>query len=141
MLSDYSLKTINWKLGDQPVSLAWTITNSLSGTKFPNKNCGDFLLGPVTTSINGYTPASIVTLGFITSTIGNPSSITLTDLTIVGTFDVMLQITNPSGYTILGDTTSYHATPLYFYIKVVVTKDCGTNNLMTIPTLPALSIT
>ena len=99
------------------------------------------MLGPVTTNINGYTPVSIVTAGFVTSTVGNPSSITLTNLTIVGTFDVLLQITNPSGYNIIGDATLYNATPLYFYIKVVVTKDCVTNNLMTIPTLPTLSIT
>jgi hypothetical protein len=122
MLIDYSLKTINWLVGDPPVNLAWTITNSLSGTTFPNKNCGDFLLGPVTTSINGYTPVSIVTAGFITSTIGNPSSITLTvtDPMICGTFNVLLHITNPSGYSIIGDTTLYFATPLYFYVQVVI---------------------
>ena len=119
MLTDYSLQTINWQIGDPPVSLAWTIFNSLDGSTFPNTNCGDFLLSPVTTIINGYTPAIA---GFITSTVGNPSSITLTvtDLTISGTFDVLLQITNPSGYNILGDTSLYIATPLYFYIKVII---------------------
>jgi hypothetical protein len=29
--------------------------------------------------------------------------------------------TNPSGYTITGDLTLYKATPLYFYVKLVIT--------------------
>jgi hypothetical protein len=138
MLSDYSLKTINWRVGDPSVNLAWTITKSLDGTTFPNKNCGDFLLSPVTTSINGYNPVSIVTDGFITSTFGNPSSITFTNPNVFGTFDVLLHVTNPSGYYILNDTTKYHATPLYFYVKVVM--DCENGNSMTVPTFSSMSI-
>jgi hypothetical protein len=54
------------------------------------KNCGDFLLSPVTTSIEDYTPGSIVSGGFITSTVGNKSSITVTgDNTILGTHNVL----------------------------------------------------
>ena len=70
MLTDNSLKTINWQIGDPPVNLAWTISNSLAGTGFLN-NCGDLLLSPVTTTVNGYSPVTPVTAGFITSTTGN----------------------------------------------------------------------
>jgi hypothetical protein len=138
MLSDYSLKTINLRGGDLPVNLAWTINTSLDRTTFLNKDCGDFLLSPVTTSVNGYNPASIVTGGFITSTVGNPSSITFTGPGVGGTFDVLLQVTNPSGYYILNDTTKYYATPLFFYVKVVV--DCVTGNSITVPTLRDITI-
>ncbi len=114
-LSDYSLKTINWQVGSPPLTQTWTISNSASNayssTNYSNlldpngplsystgtypsftTNCGNFLLGPVTTSINGYTPVSIVNDGFITSTPGDPSSITVTssDHTINGTFNVLL---------------------------------------------------
>ena len=108
---------MTWASGDPPVSLAWTINNDLTGlTNYDNTACGDFLLSPVTTTINGYTPVSIVVDGSLTSTPGNPNSITLTDPNVSDTFAVLLQITNPTGYTILGDATLYHATPLYFYI-------------------------
>jgi hypothetical protein len=106
MLTDNTLKTINWSFGNSPASLAWTIRKSLSGlTNFVNTSCGNFLLSPVTTSINGYTPVSIVTAGFLASTFSNPSSITLTNPNENGTFNVLLQVTNPSGYTITGDAT------------------------------------
>ena len=72
MLSDYSLKTMTSSAGNAPVNLAWTIKNSLDGTTFLNKNCGDFLLSPVITIVNGYSPVAPVTAGFITSTAGNP---------------------------------------------------------------------
>jgi len=91
-LSDYSLKTINWKVGDSPAYEAWTIGNSVSSelTSFDMKSCGDFLLSPVTTSIEGYTPSRIVSGGFITSTVNNKSSITVTgDNTILGTHNVL----------------------------------------------------
>ena len=108
---------MNLASGDPPVNLAWTIHNDLEFlTNYVDTSCGDYLLSPVTTNINGYTPVSIVVDGFLTSTVGNPSSITLTDTNVSGTFNVLLQITNPSGYTILGDATIYNATPLYFYI-------------------------
>jgi len=59
-------------------------------TNFSMKTCGDFLLSPVTTSIEGYTPGSIVNGGFIASTVGNKSSITVTgDNTILGTHNVL----------------------------------------------------
>lgn len=90
-------------------------------TNYVNTDCGDFLISPVTTTVNGYTPVSLVTDGYLTSTVGNPSQITLTGSNVNGTFDVLVQITNPSGYTILGDSTLYQATPLYFYIKVTTT--------------------
>ena len=114
-LSDYSLKTISWQVGGLSATQTWTISNSISNayssTSYSNlldasgplsystgtypsftTNCGNFLLGPVTTSINGYTPVSIVNAGFITSTPGDPSSITVTstDHTINGTFKVLL---------------------------------------------------
>jgi hypothetical protein len=59
-------------------------------TNYIVQSCGDFLLSPVTTSINNYTPVSIVTDGSLTSTGSDPSSITLTDPTVNGTFDVLL---------------------------------------------------
>ena len=114
-LSDYSQKTISWQVGSPSATQTWTISNSISNAyssdnysnlldpdgplpyktgTYPSftSNCGDFLLSPVTTIINGYTPVSIVTAGFITSTPGNPSSITVTstDHTINGTFNVLL---------------------------------------------------
>ena len=108
---------MTWASGDPPVSLAWTINNDLTGlTNYVSTACGDYLLSPVTTTINGYTPVSIVVDGSLISTPGNPNSITLTDPIVSGTFAVLLQITNPAGYTVLGDATLYHATPLYFYI-------------------------
>lgn len=72
MLSDYSLKTMTSSAGNPPGNLAWTITNSLAGTTFPNKTCGDFLLSPVIEPVNGYSQAAPVAAGFITSTVGNP---------------------------------------------------------------------
>jgi hypothetical protein len=82
---------MNFAYGSAPISLAWTISNSLSGmTNYLVQSCGDFLLSPVTASINGYNPVRIVTNGFLTSTVGDPSSITLTDPTVNGTFDVLL---------------------------------------------------
>jgi hypothetical protein len=59
-------------------------------TNFVVKTCGDFLLSPVIRSIEGYTPGRIVSGGFITSTEGNKSSITVTgDNTILGTHNVL----------------------------------------------------
>jgi hypothetical protein len=82
---------MNWAYGSAPVTLTWTITNTLNGmTNYHVQSCGDFLLSPVTTSINGYTPVSIVIDGFLNSTVGDPSSITLTNPTVNGTFDVLL---------------------------------------------------
>ena len=69
-------------------------------TNFLPQNCGNYLLSPVTTSINGYTPVSIVTDGSLTSTPGNPDSITLTNPMRSGTYNVLLQVKNPSGYYI-----------------------------------------
>jgi hypothetical protein len=94
LLTDYSLKTIIWQVSNPPANQAWIISNSISSamSNYTVKTCGNFLLSPVTTSVNSYTPVSIVTAGFITSTVGNTSSITVasTDHTINGTFKVLL---------------------------------------------------
>ena len=74
-------------------------------TNFLPQNCGNYLLSPVTTSINGYTPVSIVTGVFLVSTPGSPNSVTLTNPTISGVYKTLLQVTNPSGYNITGDST------------------------------------
>ena len=141
MLSDYELKKLSWTTGETSKSLAWTITTSLTGmTSYLPNNCGDYLLSPVTTSINGYTPVSIVTDGSLTSTPGNPDSITLTNPIRSGTYDVLLQVKNPSGYYIPGDSRKYYATPIYFYFQVVVTDFCDSGNAIAVPQLPALSI-
>jgi hypothetical protein len=91
-LSDNTLKTMSWAYGNAPLSQAWTISNSVDSTmtNFTVKTCGNYLLSPVMTSINGYSPVSIVTDGSLTSTVGNPSSITLTSPKLNGTFNVLL---------------------------------------------------
>ena len=83
---------MNWAHGSPPVNQAWTISNSVSDlmTNYQVKTCGNHKLSPVTTNINGYTPVSIVTSGSLISTVGNPSSITLTNSNVNGTFNVLL---------------------------------------------------
>ena len=114
---------MSWAYGSAPLSQAWTISNSVDSTmtNFTVKTCGNYLLSPVMTSINGYSPVSIVTDGSLTSTVGNPSSITLTSPKMNGDFNVLLYATDTVGYTITGDPTRYYVTPLYFYVKVVIT--------------------
>ena len=124
MLDDYGLRTLNWVTGMSSVVLDWSMSSSVRSdymTNFLPHNCGDYLLSPVTTIINGYTPVSIVTGGFLVSTPGSPNSVTLTNPSVSGVYKTLLQFTNPSGYKITGDSTKYYATPLYFYVKVVVT--------------------
>ena len=58
-------------------------------TNYLVQSCGDFLLSPVTTSINGYTPVSIVTDGFLVSGAAN-NAITLTNSNVNGTFNVLV---------------------------------------------------
>jgi hypothetical protein len=91
-LSDYNLKIMNWAGGDPPVSLGWMISSSVSSgmSNYSVKSCGNFLLSPVTMNVNGYTQSPIVSDGSLASTFGDPSSITLTNPTINGTFNVLL---------------------------------------------------
>jgi hypothetical protein len=91
LLSDYSLQTMNWAHGNAPFSKTWTISNSVSAslTNFAVKTCGDYKLSPVTTSINGYTPVSIVTDGFLVSG-ALKNEITLTDPKVNGNFHVLV---------------------------------------------------
>lgn len=84
-------------------------------TNFTVKTCGDYKLSPVTTSINGYTPVSIVTDGFLVSGAAK-NEITLTGSNVTGTFNVLVQVTDPVGYFISPDPTRYYVTPLYFYV-------------------------
>ena len=58
-------------------------------TNYLVQSCGDFLLSPVTTSINGYTPVSIVTDGFLVSGAAK-NAITLTNSNVNGTFNVLV---------------------------------------------------
>ena len=83
------------------VVLSWKINRSIDSffmTNFLPQNCGNYLLSPVTTSINGYTPVSIVTDSFLVSTPGSPNSVTLTNPTVTGVYLTLLQLKNPSGY-------------------------------------------
>ncbi len=91
LLSDYTLQTMNWAYGSAPLSKTWTISNSVSTalTNFTVKTCGDYKLSPVTTSINGYTPVSIVTGGFLVSATAK-DTITLTNPNVNGTFNVLV---------------------------------------------------
>jgi hypothetical protein len=91
LLSDYTLQTMNWANGSAPLSKTWTISNSVSTalTNFTVKTCGDYKLSPVTTSINGYIPVSIVTDGFLVSGAAK-DTITLTGSNVIGNFKVLV---------------------------------------------------
>jgi hypothetical protein len=82
---------MNWAHGSAPLSNSWTISNSVSttSTNFAVNTCGDYKLSPVTTSINGYTPVSIVTDGFLVSG-ALKNEITLTGSNVNGNFHVLV---------------------------------------------------
>ena len=93
MLEDYGLRTLNWVTGMSSVVLDWSMSSSIRSdymTNFLPRNCGDYLLSPVTTSINGYTPVGIVTGGFLVSTPSTKNSVTLTPPTVSGVYKTLL---------------------------------------------------